>query len=459
MEEALKFAQQNQEKNLQELLAFLAIPSVSTKPEHKPDVKEAAEWLALEMERGGLENIRIIDNGGHPLVYADWMHAGADEPTVLIYGHYDVQPAEPFDLWLSPPFDPQIRDDYIYARGASDDKGQLYIHVKVVEAYLKTVGKLPVNVKFIVEGEEEVGGMSLEMFIPENKELLAADVVLISDTAMLSPDHPAIVCGLRGNVYAFVDVTGPEHDLHSGSYGGGINNPLNAMAHIIAGLKDKEGHILIPGFYDRVRPLSDDERQIVNSVPFDEESWLKESGAPQSWGEPEYSLIERLGVRPTLDVNGLIGGYTETGRKTVLPAHVHAKISMRLVPDQDPEEIGRLFSDYIKQIAPPSVRVKVSIVGTSAPVVSEMDSPAISAVTEACVQTFDRQPVFLREGGSIPVVAQFQDTLNLETVMLGFGLPDDHIHSPNERFYLPNYYNGILTGIRFFEAYARHHAG
>ncbi len=459
MEEALKFARQNQEKHLQELLAFLAIPSVSTRPENKADVKKAAGWLASKMEDAGLENIRVIDYGGHPLVYADWLHAGADVPTVLIYGHYDVQPAEPFDLWRSPPFEPQIRDDYIYARGASDDKGQVYIHVKAVEAYLKTHGKLPVNVKFIVEGEEEVGGHSLEEFVPNNKNLLAADVVLISDTAMLSPEQPAIVCGLRGNVYAFLDVTGPERDLHSGSYGGGINNPLNAVAHIIARLKDEDGRILIPGFYDKVRPLSEVERDIVNSVPFDEEAWLKESGAPQSWGEPEYSLPERLGVRPTLDVNGIIGGYTETGRKTVLPATAHVKISMRLVPDQDPNEIGYLFSEYIEQIAPPSIRVKVSIVGTSAPVISELDSPAIGAAAEACMQTFGREPVFLREGGSIPVVAQFQDTLNLEAVMLGFGLPDDHIHSPNERLYLSNFFNGIFTAIRFLAAYAGHDAG
>lgn len=458
MEEVLQFARENQESNLEELLAFLAIPSVSTQPKHQPDVRQAANWLAGKMSEAGMENIQVIEYGGHPLVYSDWLHAGESAPTVLIYGHYDVQPAEPFDLWQSHPFEPQLRDEFIYARGASDDKGQLYIHVKAVEAYLETSGTLPVNVKFIVEGEEEVGGESLTAFIPENEELLAADVVLISDTAMLSPELPTIVYGLRGNVYTFLDIKGPERDLHSGSYGGGIDNPLNAMGHIIARLKDKDGHILVPGFYDRVRPLSEAEREMLNEVPFDEAAWLKESGAPQSWGEPEFSIPERLGIRPTLDVNGIIGGYTGPGRKTVLPSSAHAKISMRLVPDQDPQEIAALYTDYIKTIAPPSVTVEVTICSTNAPSISELNSPAMKAVSGAYYKVFGRNPVYIREGGSIPVVAQFQDILGMETVMMGFGLPDDHIHSPNERFYLPNYYNGILTGINFLAEYAELYA-
>lgn len=459
MNEALRFAQENQVNHLEELLAFLSIPSVSTQPEHQADVEKAAKWLAGKMDDAGLENIQVIDYGGHPLVYSDWLHAGPEAPTVLFYGHYDVQPAEPFELWNSDPFEPVLRDDFIYARGSSDDKGQVFIHVKAVEAFLQADGRLPVNVKFIVEGEEEVGGESLTAFIPQNEETLAADVVLISDTAMVDRGQPAIVYALRGNVYTYLDVTGAEHDLHSGSYGGGINNPLNAAAHIIAKLKDEEGHILIPGFYDKVRPLADDEREIINSVPFDEETWLKETGAPQSWGEPGYSLRERLGARPTLDVNGIIGGYTEEGRKTVLPARVHAKISMRLVPDQDPSEIAALYASYVASITPPSVTVDVTICGEGAPSISELHSPAMDAASEAYDSVFGRKPVYVREGGSIPVVSQFQDMLGIETVMMGFGLPDDRIHSPNERFFLPNYYRGILTSIHFLARYADLYAG
>jgi acetylornithine deacetylase/succinyl-diaminopimelate desuccinylase-like protein len=454
MEEALQFAKQNQYQNLEELLVFLSIPSVSTQPKHQHDVKKAATWLAGKMEEAGLENIQVVENGGHPLVYSDWLHAGQNAPTVLIYGHYDVQPAEPFELWDSPPFKPQLRDDFIYARGAADDKGQLFVHVKAVEAYLETTGKLPVNVKFIIEGEEEVGGESLEAFIPQNRELLEADTVLISDTAMISPDQPAIVYGLRGNVYTFLDITGPGRDLHSGSFGGSINNPLNALGHIIAGLKDEDGHILIPGFYDKVRPLSEEERKNLNEIPFDEKAWLKDSGAPQSWGEPGFSIKERLGTRPTLDVNGIIGGYTGPGRKTVLPSKVHAKISMRLVPDQDPEEIAKFYEEYVKAIAPPSVQVNVTICSTSVPTISELHSPAMSAASESYKSVFGRDPLFLREGGSIPVVAQFRDVLGLEAVLMGFGLPNDRIHSPNERFYLPNFYKGIQTSIHFLKYYA-----
>jgi acetylornithine deacetylase/succinyl-diaminopimelate desuccinylase-like protein len=461
MEEALKFAKENKNLQLQELLTFLSIPSVSTQPEHKSDVKKAAQWLGANMEGAGLENIKNIDSGGHPLVYSDWLHAGENAPTVLIYGHYDVQPAEPFELWNSPPFEPQIKDDFIYARGVSDDKGQLFIHIKAVEAYLKTSGKLPVNVRFIVEGEEEVGGESLEAFIPQNKELLSANVTLISDTAMINPDQPAIVYSLRGNVYTFIDITGPIRDLHSGSYGGAINNPLNALGHIISELKDEDGHILIPGFYDKVRQLSEEEKASLNKIPFDEGTWLEESGAPESWGEADFSIKERIGTRPTLDVNGIIGGYTGPGRKTVLPSKVHAKISMRLVPDQDPEEIAKLYEEYVKKIAPPSVKVDVTICSTSVPTISQLHSPAMSAASDAYETVFGREPVFLREGGSIPVVGQFQDILGLESVMMGFGLPNDRIHSPNERFYLPNYYKGIETSIHFLsrygELYAKEH--
>lgn len=455
MSDPIAFAQQNRAQHLTELIAFLRIPSVSTQPEHNGDTEAAAQWLAAAMRQAGLENVRLIETPKHPLVYADWLHAGPTAPTVLIYGHYDVQPAEPFELWESPPFEPKVRDGFLYARGASDDKGQVYVHVKAVEALLQGHGRLPLNVKFIVEGEEESGGASLAAFIPQNKALLAADVALVSDTAILSPEQPAIVYGLRGMCYILMDVTGPGRDLHSGSFGGGINNPLNALGHIIARLKDEDGRILIPGFYDKVRPLNAEERAILAQFPLDEAAWLAETGAPTVWGEPEYTLVERLGARPTLDVHGIIGGYTGPGGKTVLPATVHAKLSMRLVPDQDPAEIRRLFTEYVASITPPSIHVTIED-GHGAPAsITDYHIPAMQAARDAYAASFGREPVLMREGGSIPVVGQFQTHLGLETVLMGFGLPGDRIHSPNERFLLANFYRGIETSIRFMQKYGQ----
>lgn len=448
------YAQEQKFAFLDELKHFLRIPSVSTQPQHDKDVSLAAHWLAEQMETAGLENVRVIETAHHPLVYGDWLHAGPDAPTVLVYGHYDVQPADPFELWETPPFEPVVRDDYIYARGAADDKGQVYIHVKAVESYLRSDGRLPVNVKFIVEGEEESGGASLTEFIPENKELLAADVVLISDSAMLNREQPAIVYGLRGMTYAFVDVQGPGRDLHSGGYGGGIDNPLNVLGHIIAGLKDADGHVNIPGFYDDVRPLSEEERALLAALPFDAQEWLEETGAPRAWGEADYTLVERIGARPTLDVNGIVGGYTGDGAKTVLPARGHAKISMRLVPDQDPQDIFQKFSRYVQELAPPTVTVKTTLFHHAYPSITDYSLPAVQAAAAALEAVFGREPVFVREGGSLPVVSDFQRDLGLESVIMGFGLPDDKIHAPNERFYLPNFYKGIETSIRFFAEYA-----
>ena len=450
MSDPIAYVRERQRESLAELIDFLRIPSISTQPEQQAETAAAAQWLADKMKQAGLENVEIIPTAHHPLVYADWLHAG-DAPTVLIYGHYDVQPAEPLDLWESPPFEPTVRDDYLYARGSSDDKGQVYIHVKAVEAILKCYGRLPVNVKFIVEGEEEIGGESLSHFIPQNKAKLAADVALVSDTAMVSAQQPAIVYGLRGLCYAFIDITGPKRDLHSGSFGGGINNPLNVLAHIIAKLKDEDGRILIPGFYDEVRPLTGQERHILAQFPLDEAAWLAETGAPEPWGEPEFTLVERLGARPTLDVHGIIGGYTGAGAKTVLPSKVHAKVSMRLVPDQDPEEIGRLLKAYIAELAPPSVTVEVTV-GHGAPAsITDFNIPAMQAAAQAYATAFGQEPVFMREGGSIPVVSAFQSDLGVETVLMGFGLPSDQIHAPNERFYLPNFYRGIETSIHFLQ--------
>lgn len=449
---AVEIAQSKQQDYLDELIEFLQIPSVSTQPEHAQDVKTAASWLAAKMKDAGLENVRVIETQNHPLVYGDWLHAQG-QPTVLVYGHYDVQPAEPFELWDTPPFEPTIRDDYLYARGSSDDKGQAYLHVKAVEALLAANGRLPVNVKFIIEGEEESGGASLSDFIPQNKALLAADVALVSDTAMPNAQLPAITYGLRGMCYVLLDITGPRRDLHSGSFGGGVNNPLNALAHIIAKLKDEDGHILIPGFYDQVRPLREAERDLLAKFPFDEAAWKAEMGAPEAWGEPEYSLIERLGARPTLDVHGIIGGYTGPGGKTVLPSKAHAKLSTRLVPDQDPKAIFAAIKAYIEEITPPSVTVELTLLGAAPASVSDLDNPAMDAAVSALEKTFGVKPVFMREGGSIPVVSEFQQILGMETILMGFGLPTDQIHAPNERFYLPNYFKGIEASIRFFAEY------
>lgn len=449
MSETLHYANQQRRAHLSELIEFLRIPSVSTQPERDPDTASAAAWLARAMSATGLENVRAIPTRRHPLVYADWLNAGATAPTVLIYGHYDVQPADPLELWETPPFEPTIRGDYIYARGSADDKGQLYIHVKAVEAYLRTAGRLPVNVKFIIEGEEEIGSANLHEFIPQNRELLAADSVLISDSAMLGPGKPALVYGLRGNCHLLIDITGPSRDLHSGTYGGGINNPLNVLGHLIARLKDERGHILIPGFYDRVRPLTVEERELLGTFPLDEEKWLGEAGAPILWGEPEYSLVERISARPTLDVTGMYGGYIGEGTKTVLPSHAHAKISMRLVPDQEPGEIAELFEKFARSILPPSVTIKMRVAGMSRAALLDRDTPTMRAAAAAYEATFNHPVVFMREGGSIPVVNQFKSDLQLPTVLMGFGLPGDHIHSPNERFYLPNFYSGIETSIRY----------
>ncbi len=454
MNRAIEHARTNQQQYLDELIEFLRIPSVSTKPEHAEDVKTAASWLADRLKTAGLENVRVIPTNRHPLVYGDWLHADG-KPTVLVYGHYDVQPAEPFDLWESPPFEPTVEDDFLVARGSSDDKGQVFIHVKAVEALLQTNGRLPVNVKFIIEGEEESGGQSLSVFIPENKAMLAADVALVSDTAIVNKETPAIVYGLRGMCYALIDITGPRRDLHSGSFGGGVNNPLNVLGHVIAKLKDENGRILIPGFYDNVRPLSAEERDILAKFPLDEAAWLAETGAPQPWGEPEFTLVERLGARPTLDVHGIIGGYTGPGSKTVLPAKVHAKISMRLVPDQNPARISQLFQAYIQEIVPSSVQVSVTIAGTAPASISDYETSAMKAAVSAYQASFGKEPVLMREGGSIPVVGEFQTHLGLETVLMGFGLPDDCIHAPNERFYLPNFYRGIETSIHFFQEYGK----
>jgi len=443
------YVRANQSRFLAELLDLLRIPSISTQPEHKPDVERAAAWLRDQLLAAGFPHADILPTAGHPVVYAEWLPAGPHAPTILIYGHYDVQPPDPLDEWRTPPFEPTIVGDDLFARGASDDKGQLYTHLKAIEAFQATAGTPPVNVKCIFEGEEEIGSPNLEPFVRQHAELLAADVAVISDADILSKDLPSIVYALRGMAYVEVEVTGPDHDLHSGIYGGAVLNPNNALCAMIARLHDTPGHVAIPGFYDQVRDLDPDERAELARIPFDRAAWLREAGVETDWGEPDYTIVERATARPTLDVNGMWGGYTQPGAKTVLPGRACAKISMRLVPDQEPAEIVQLLRDYLAHIAPPAVTVQVRDLHSGRPAIVGRDSPAMQAARRAYAAVFGQEPVFVRSGGSIPVVATFQQVLGIETILMGFGLPDDRLHSPNEKFHLPNFYKGIETLIHF----------
>jgi acetylornithine deacetylase/succinyl-diaminopimelate desuccinylase-like protein len=446
------YVQRHHDKFLDELKAFLSIPSVSTQAQHKPDIERAAEWLREQLLDAGFPTAEVMPTAGHPVVYAEWLNAGLDAPTVLVYGHYDVQPPDPLDLWETPPFEPTVVGDNIVARGASDDKGQLYTHVKAAEAYHATEGAPPVNVKCLFEGEEESGSPSLAPFIREHADQLAADVAVISDTGMLTPETPSIVYGLRGLAYIEVEVTGPDHDLHSGTYGGAVHNPINALCAMIAQLHDADGRITIPGFYEQVRELSEDERAEMAEAPLDREAWLEEAGVKTDWGEPDYTILERTTARPTLDVNGIWGGYIQPGAKTVLPSKAFAKLSMRLVPDQDPQEITELARQHLLDLAPPTVDIEVRSLHGGKPAIVSRDHPAMKAASHAFAAGFGQEPVLVRRGGSIPVVATLQEVLGIETILMGFGLPDDRIHSPNEKFHLPNFYRGIETVIHFLDA-------
>lgn len=443
------YAYSRRERQLDELKQFVAIPSISAQPSHKADVERAAQWLVDHLASIGMQHARARPTGGHPVVTADWLHAGAGKPTVLIYGHYDVQPPDPLDLWHSDPFKAEVRGDNLYGRGTSDDKGQVFAHLKALEAYFKTAGALPVNVKFLIEGEEEIGGPSLDPFIEAHKDELAAGVALVSDSHMLRPDLPAIAYGLRGMAYIQVEVTGPASDLHSGSYGGAVYNPIQALAEMIASLKDRDGRITVPGFYDRVRPLDDNERRTLAAVPYSEEQFKKEAGIERTFGEAGYTVMEQVTARPTLELNGIWGGYQGDGSKTVLPSKAYAKISCRLVADQDYREISRLLQDHLKRIAPPHVKVDTRSLHGGQGILLDRNSPAMQAASAALEKAFGNRPVFLREGGSIPVVATFKHTLGIDTVLMGFGLSDDNLHAPNEKFHLPNFFNGIQASIHF----------
>lgn len=440
-------------RQLAELCEWLRIPSISTLPQHRADVEQAAGWLAQKMTASGLENVEIIKTSGHPLVYGDWLHA-AGAPTILMYGHYDVQPVDPLALWTSPPFTPTVRGDDLFARGASDDKGQTFVHIAALEALLATRGALPVNVKFVVEGEEEDGSQALMAYVPTATEKLAADVCLISDTHMLAPDQPLLIYGLRGMWAGEVTVRGPARDLHSGMYGGAVHNPNQALCELLAQLHDETGRVTVPGFYDDVQPLDDQERAALAQVPYGEEELLAESGVPRAWGEPAFTVTERVGARPTLEINGIWGGFIGDGFKTVIPAEAHAKVSCRLVPHQHSAAIGALLERYLQQIAPPTVQVTVHTRQHAPATMVPLDVPEIQAVARAYERTFGARPVFSREGGSIPVATLVQETLDIPILFMGFGLPDDNLHAPNEKLHLPNFYRGIRASIALMEELA-----
>lgn len=450
-----EYVSQNQARFLEELLDFLRIPSISTLPEHDGDVRRAAEFVAASLRAAGLENVEIIPTAKHPLVYGDWLHAPG-QPTVLCYGHYDVQPPDPLELWETPPFEPSIRNGNIYARGSADDKGQMYMHVKAVEALHAVHGKLPINVKFLIEGEEEVGGASVAKYVAENQEKLKADVALVSDTHLYAEGLPTLCIGLRGLVYTEIQVTGPMRDLHSGLYGGAAPNAVFGLVELLSKLKDETGRIQVPGMYDDVATPAAAELASWQSLPFKEADFLaKEVGSTQLTGEPGFSVLERTWSRPTLEVHGIAGGFTAAGAKTVIPATATAKVSMRLVPDQDPEKVVAAFKSYVAKVTPAGLRSEVRILSAGAAIVVNPDHKAITVAAEAFAEVLGKPTVFTRSGGSIPIVGDFAKHLGIPTVLMGFGLPDDGLHSPNEKYKLDNYYAGIKTVAHFFERYGR----
>jgi acetylornithine deacetylase/succinyl-diaminopimelate desuccinylase-like protein len=439
------------ETYLEELKDYIRIPSISTDPAHRGDVERGADFLLEKMRQAGLTAEKVA-TAGHPLVYGEW-NGAPGKPTVLFYGHYDVQPVDPVELWRHPPFEPTAEGDCLVARGATDDKGQSYTHVKAVAAILAERGALPVNVKFLVEGEEEAGGEAIEKYVVEDGgKKLACDCVMISDSSLFGPGKPALVYGLRGMAYMEIKVTGPGRDLHSGTYGGGVWNPLNALGHIVARLRDPEtGKILIPGFYDDVVPLADWERAEWAALPFDEGEYLKETGSPAIFGEAGYTTRERTSGRPTCDVNGIFGGYMGKGAKTVLPSWGGAKVSMRLVPNQNPETIARLFTEHVQSVAPAGVQVEVTYIHGGKASVLKTEGPIVEAAMAAMEEVWGARPVRIREGGSIPIVSTFSEVLQRPVLLLGFGLNDDALHSPNEKFNISHFYNGIRSVVRLLD--------
>ena len=447
------FIDNNKDRFLEELKTFLRIPSISTLPEHASDVHRAAEFVAESLRKAGLEHVEIIPTAKHPLVYADWLHAPG-KPTVLCYGHYDVQPPDPLEEWKNPPFEPVVRDGNLYARGSSDDKGQMYMHVKAVEALRAVNGTLPVNLKFLIEGEEEVGGESVAKYVAENAEKLKADVALVSDTSLYAEGIPTLCIGLRGLIYTEIQAQGPARDLHSGLYGGAAPNAVFGLIELLSKMKDQNGRIMIPGMYGDVVAPAAAEKQSWTTLPFDEKDFLKrEVGASALTGEKGYSVLERVWVRPTLEVHGIAGGFTAAGAKTVIPARATAKVSMRLVPKQDPEKIIATFKKFVKDNTPAGIETEVRILSSGPAISVNPDHPAIAIAARAFRDILQRDTVFIRSGGSIPIVGDFANHLKIPTILMGFGLPDDGLHSPNEKYKLSNYYAGIMTIAHFFEQY------
>jgi acetylornithine deacetylase/succinyl-diaminopimelate desuccinylase-like protein len=447
--QAVEYAHRNRQKFLDNLKHLVAIPSISTSPDHIDEMVNAAQWIAGQLEALGMEDVQVYPTGGHPVVYGQWLDAGPQAPTMLVYGHYDVQPVEPLELWESDPFEPTERGENLYGRGASDMKGQVMAALSAVES-VQSQGPLPVNVKFIIEGEEEIGSPNLTSFLETHKDLLASDFALNPDAGMIGPGIPTIIYALRGLAYFELRVYGPSHDLHSGIYGGVIHNPAQALCELIAGMHDENGRITLPGFYDSVRPLSQQERSELGRLPMDEDYYRQQTGASQTYGEAGYTTTERVGGRPTLDVNGMLSGFTGKGSKTVIPAYAMAKISMRLVPDQDPAEVEQQLRRYLEEKAPPTVRWEISTMSGGPASMSDPNLPATQALADALEQVWGVRPLYKREGGSVPVVADMQKILGVESVLTGFGLPDDNLHAPNEKLHLPTWYSGIDALVNFF---------
>lgn len=453
MEQLLSFIENNREAYIEELKELLRIQSISTLPDHKDDMQTCAQFVATKLKDAGLSRVDIYQTEGHPIVYGEWLGAPG-KPTVLVYGHYDVQPVDPIDLWNTPPFEPTIIDDKIYARGATDDKGQMFMHIKSVEAYFKVYGSLPVNMKFLIEGEEEIGSPHLEPFIREYKDMLKCDTVLVSDTSLYAAGLPTITYGLRGLCYMEVEVTGPNRDLHSGTYGGAVANPINVLAKMIAQLHDKNGKVTLPGFYDDVVKLSQQERENFKKLKFNESAYKRSIGVAELAGEKGFSTLERSWARPTLDCNGIFGGFTGKGAKTIIPSKATAKISMRLVPHQDPKKIEKLFTRYIKSLAPKSVKVNVTGLHGGYPVLAPLDKKSTQAAARAMEKAFGKKTVYMREGGSIPVIATFDKVLGATSVLMGLGLNSENLHSPNEHFHLKHFMLGIKSSALFFEEFS-----
>lgn len=454
MNNALQWLADNYDQMLHELKEYLAIPSISTDPEHVKDVLRCAEWVEQHLKKVGMPLVRIHKTDRHPIVYAEFMGAGPEKPTLLLYGHYDVQPADPLTLWVSDPFTPTVREEKIYARGATDDKGQLFAHIKAVESILATSGMLPLNIKILIEGEEEIGSPNLYPFVRNNPEMLSANAAAVSDSAMIGPGQPSILTGLRGLCYLQVTVVGPGRDLHSGTYGGPVMNPLNALCSIVAALKDSNGRVTVPGFYDNVTEALKEERESFEKLGYTREELMEDINVTALNGEAGYTPLEQMWIRPTLDLNGILGGFTGEGAKTVLPSHAMAKISMRIVPYQEHDDVVNKLRTFIQEVAPPGVSVTVTDLHGANPVLVPVNSIAVRSAARALEETFGVPCVFHREGGSIPVVELFDSVLKIPTVLMGFGLKTENLHSPNEHFHLENFRRGMESAVRFYHHYS-----